>query len=59
VLAAQLSGEQGEVTKQAFLDAFARWEAPPITGPARTQERGEIVADINVVELADLTMAAI
>lgn len=58
LLAAQL-GERDEVTRQAFLDAFARWEAPLITGLLRMQERGEIGVDVDVVELADLTMAAI
>lgn len=58
LLAAQL-GERDEVTRHAFLDAFARWEAPLITGLLRMQERGEIGADADVVELADLTMAAI
>lgn len=58
LLAAQL-GEHDEVTRQAFSDAFARWEAPLIEGLLRMQERGEIAADANVVELADLTMAAI
>ncbi len=58
LLATQLS-EHDEVTRQAFLDAFARWEAPLIDGLLRMQERGEIAADVNVVDLADLTMAAI
>lgn len=58
LLAAQLS-EHDEVTRQAFLDAFTRWEAPLIEGLLSMQERGEIAADVNVVELADLAMAVI
>jgi TetR/AcrR family transcriptional repressor of nem operon len=58
LLAAQLS-EHDDVTRLAFLDAFARWEKPLIDGLQKMQERGEIAAQTNVVELADLTLAAI
>lgn len=57
LLAAQL-GEHDDVTRQAFLDGFARWEAPLITGLTQMRARGEI-ADVDVRELADLTMAVI
>ena len=58
LLATQLS-EHDEVTRQAFLDAFSRWEAPLIEGLRRMQQRGELAEDVSVVELGDLTMAAI
>jgi len=58
LLAAQLS-EHDDVTRQAFLDAFTRWEQPLIEGLLSMQERGDLAPDVNVVELADLTMAAI
>ncbi|WP_306215400.1 TetR/AcrR family transcriptional regulator [Actinoplanes sp. RD1] len=58
LLAAQLS-EHDHVTRQAFLDAFTRWEAPLIEGLSRMQQRGELAVGADVVELADLTMAAI
>ncbi|MFD5322268.1 TetR/AcrR family transcriptional regulator [Streptomyces sp. NPDC127098] len=57
-LASQLSGRD-ELTRQAFVDAFARWEAPLIAGLRRMQESGELRPDADVTELADLTMAAI
>jgi TetR/AcrR family transcriptional repressor of nem operon len=57
-LATQLSGHD-DVTRDAFVDAFARWEAPLIHGLRRMQERGEIRPEADVTELADLTMAAI
>ena len=59
-LAGQLSGRD-DLTRQAFVDAFARWEAPLIAGLRRMQESGELRADVDVdvTELADLTMAAI
>jgi AcrR family transcriptional regulator len=57
-LASQLSG-QDDLTRQAFVDAFARWEAPLIAGLHRMRESGRLRPDTNVTELADLTMAAI
>ncbi|WP_063736214.1 TetR family transcriptional regulator C-terminal domain-containing protein [Streptomyces sp. RTd22] len=57
-LASQLSGRD-DLTRQAFVDAFARWEAPLIAGLRRMQESGELRPDADVTELADLTMAAI
>jgi AcrR family transcriptional regulator len=57
-LASQLSGRD-ELTRQAFVDAFARWEAPLISGLHRMQLTGELRPDVDVTELADLTMAAI
>lgn len=57
-LASQLSG-RNDLTRQAFVDAFARWEAPLIAGLHRMQESGELRPDADVTELADLTMAAI
>lgn len=57
-LAAQLSGSD-HLTRQAFVDAFARWEAPVIAGLRRMQESGGLRPDVDVTELADLTMAAI
>ncbi|RJQ84690.1 TetR/AcrR family transcriptional regulator [Amycolatopsis panacis] len=57
-LAAQLGGRD-ELARQAFVDAFARWEAPLIAGLRQMQESGELRADSDVTELADLTMAAI
>lgn len=57
-LARQLS-EHDDVTRAAFVDAFARWEAPLIDGLLRMQEEGRLDPDTDVIELADLTMAAI
>jgi TetR/AcrR family transcriptional regulator, transcriptional repressor for nem operon len=57
-LATQLS-DHDDVTRDAFVDAFARWEAPLIDGLRRMQERGEIRPEVDVTELADLTMASI
>ncbi|MBZ6177167.1 TetR/AcrR family transcriptional regulator [Streptomyces olivaceus] len=57
-LAGQLSG-QDDLTRQAFVDAFARWEAPLIAGLRRMQEAGELRPETDVTELADLTMAAV
>ncbi|GAA2601413.1 TetR/AcrR family transcriptional regulator [Winogradskya consettensis] len=57
-LAAQLGGRD-DLARQAFVDAFARWEAPLIAGLRRMQESGDLLPDVNVTELADLTMAAI
>jgi AcrR family transcriptional regulator len=57
-LARQLS-EHDDVSRGAFVEAFARWEAPLIEGLLRMQEEGRLDADGDVVELADLTMAAI
>lgn len=57
-LARQLS-EHDDVSRGAFVEAFARWEAPLIEGLLRMQENGRLDADADVVELADLTMAAI
>jgi AcrR family transcriptional regulator len=57
-LARQLS-EHDEVSRDAFVEAFARWEAPLVEGLRRMQENGRLNADADVVELADLTMAAI
>jgi tetracycline repressor-like protein len=57
-LAAQLS-DQDDLTRVAFVDAFARWEAPLIAGLRRMQESGELLPDVDVTEPADLTMAAI
>jgi TetR/AcrR family transcriptional regulator, transcriptional repressor for nem operon len=57
-LAAQLAGRD-ELTRQAFVDAFARWEAPLIAGLRKMQDSGELRPDTDVTELADLTMAAI
>jgi AcrR family transcriptional regulator len=57
-LAAQLS-DRDDLTREAFVDAFARWEAPLIEGLRRMQESGELLPDVDVTELADLTMAAI
>ncbi|MFB4301001.1 TetR/AcrR family transcriptional regulator [Actinomadura sp. NTSP31] len=57
-LASQLS-DHDDLTRQAFVDAFARWEAPLISGLRRMQEAGELCPDVDVTELADLTMAAI
>jgi AcrR family transcriptional regulator len=57
-LARQLS-EHDDVSRDAFVEAFARWEAPLIEGLLRMQESGRLNADADVVELADLTMAAI
>ncbi|MFG1646938.1 TetR family transcriptional regulator C-terminal domain-containing protein [Amycolatopsis sp. NPDC049252] len=48
-LAAQLSG-QDDPTRQVFVDAFERWEAPLIAC---------LRPDVDVTELAHLTMAAI
>lgn len=57
-LARQLS-EHDDVSRDAFVDAFARWEAPLIKGLLRMQENGELDAEADVIELADLTMASI
>ncbi|MFJ9778967.1 TetR/AcrR family transcriptional regulator [Amycolatopsis sp. NPDC101161] len=57
-LAAQLGG-QDDPTRQVFVDAFARWEAPLIAGLRRMQGSGEVRPDVDVTELAHLTMAAI
>ncbi|MBS1676303.1 MAG: TetR/AcrR family transcriptional regulator [Actinobacteria bacterium] len=57
-LARQLS-EHDDVSRSAFVEAFARWEAPLIEGLSRMQANGRLNADADVVELADLTMAAI
>jgi TetR/AcrR family transcriptional repressor of nem operon len=57
-LAAQLS-DRDDLTREAFVDAFARWEAPLIAGLRRMQESGELLPDVDVTDLADLTMAAI
>ncbi|MFF1281988.1 TetR/AcrR family transcriptional regulator [Streptomyces sp. NPDC058299] len=57
-LASQLSGRD-DLTRQAFVDAFARWEAPLIASLRRMQESGELRPQADVTELADLTMAAI
>ncbi|GAA2534474.1 TetR/AcrR family transcriptional regulator [Winogradskya humida] len=57
-LAAQLGGRD-DLARQAFVDAFARWEAPLIAGLRRMQESGDLLPNVNVTELADLTMAAI
>jgi TetR/AcrR family transcriptional repressor of nem operon len=57
-LAAQLS-DRDDLTREAFVDAFERWEAPLIAGLRRMQESGELLPDVDVTDLADLTMAAI
>ena len=57
-LASQLA-ERDDLTRAAFVNAFERWEAPFIAGLARMQRRGELRGDVSIVDLADLTMAAI
>ena len=57
-LASQLA-ERDELTREAFVNAFERWEAPLIAGLERMQQRGELRADVSITALADLTMAAI
>jgi TetR/AcrR family transcriptional repressor of nem operon len=57
-LASQLA-EHDDVTREAFVSAFERWEAPLIAGLDGMQRRGELRPDVKVADLADITMAAI
>jgi TetR/AcrR family transcriptional regulator, transcriptional repressor for nem operon len=51
--------ERDDATRQALASGFDRWEAPLKAGLEHMRERGDLRADADIGELADLTMAAI
>jgi AcrR family transcriptional regulator len=51
--------ERDEPTRASLVDGFERWERPLVEGLTRMRERGALRADVDVRELADVTMAAI
>jgi TetR/AcrR family transcriptional repressor of nem operon len=51
--------ERDEETRVALASGFERWERPLREALVRMRERGELRADTDVEELADVTMAAI